>query len=244
MKFLSSQRFLVVYSGLLTAVFAITLLSGFRDSPGKLRLKELDVQRINVIEPDGTLRMVISDKHDFPGLIVKNKEVYAHKDRRTAGMLFFNDEGTENGGLIFGGYKDKDGKPVNYGHLSFDQYMQDQTVVLESSQHGGEYSKYLGINDMPDYPITDLLPLVERLHAHPTPRNQAALKAFFAEHGKPTPRLFLGQNPKKDLVLDMKDDSGRNRIVLKVQPDGSPSLQFLDARGNVIGRLPAAAKKP
>ena len=50
--------------------------------------------------------MVISNKADFPGIIIKGKET-PHPDRKTAGMLFFNDEGTENGGLIFGGSKDK-----------------------------------------------------------------------------------------------------------------------------------------
>ena len=39
--------------------------------------------------------MVLSDKAQFPGLIVKGKE-YPHPDRKTAGMLFFNAEGTEN----------------------------------------------------------------------------------------------------------------------------------------------------
>jgi len=227
----------------LTAVFVAALLSGFASSPSKLRLKELDVQRINIVEPDGTLRLVISDKHDFPGLIVKGKQAYAHKDRQTAGMLFFNDEGTENGGLTFGGYKDKHGRQVSYGHLSFDKYMQDQTLVLDANQQGGQYRKYLGINDMPDYPITEILPLVEKLRAHPTAQNRAALKQFFAQHGKPTPRLFLGQDPQHGLALDMKDKQGHNRIVLRVEPDGSPSLQFLDANGKVIGRVPAVPAK-
>jgi hypothetical protein len=31
-----------------------------------------------------------------------------------------NDEGTESGGLIWGGLKQKDGKIENFGHLSFD----------------------------------------------------------------------------------------------------------------------------
>ena len=71
-------------------------------------LHTIAVKRINIIEPDGTLRMVQSNKAQFPGVIVKAEE---HKqDRPFAGMLFFNDEGTENGGLIFNGSKDGGGK--------------------------------------------------------------------------------------------------------------------------------------
>ncbi|HEU5398350.1 MAG TPA: hypothetical protein VFV77_03650, partial [Gammaproteobacteria bacterium] len=83
MQFFASQKFLAIYSGVLTLVFAATVLSGFANSSDHVQLRELDVQRINVVEPDGTLRMVISDKADFPGAIFKGKEL-PHPDRKTA----------------------------------------------------------------------------------------------------------------------------------------------------------------
>jgi hypothetical protein len=103
-----TQRVLLVHSGVLTAVLCVVLLSGANSGSKRVRFDEIDVNRINLVEPDGTLRLVISDKTNFPGLIVKGKG-YPH-GRQTAGMLFFNDEGTENGGLIFGGAKGRDGK--------------------------------------------------------------------------------------------------------------------------------------
>ena len=242
MKFLTDQRFLAIYSGVLTLVFAVTVLSGFTKSSDHMQLRELDVRRINVVEPDGTIRMVISDKSLFPGIIIKGQEM-PHPDRSTAGMLFFNDEGTENGGLIFGGQKGSDGKVVNYGHLSFDQYMQDQTIVLEGDQEGSAYDKHLAINDQPDYPITEYLPLVEKYKQAPTDANKTALEKFFKEHGEATPRLFLGEHPQQGLTLDMKDYRGRNRIVMRVRPDGSPVLEFLDADGKVIDQLPHQVAK-
>ena len=108
-KLFSHPRFLAIYSGVLTIAFAVVVLAGFAESRQKQTFDEIDVHRINVVEPDGTLRLVISNKADFPGIIIKGKET-PHPDRATAGMLFFNDEGTENGGLIFGGSKDKEGK--------------------------------------------------------------------------------------------------------------------------------------
>jgi len=102
------QRFLVIYSGMLTVAFAVSMLTGFAKSP-VATFDEIDVQRINVREPDGTLRMVISDSAKLPGVIVKGKE-QPKVDRPQAGMIFFNDEGSENGGLIFGGKRDAHGE--------------------------------------------------------------------------------------------------------------------------------------
>jgi hypothetical protein len=43
--------------------------------------------------------------------------------RSGAGILFYNDEGVENGGLIFGGHRDGQGRIVDSGvSLSFDKY--------------------------------------------------------------------------------------------------------------------------
>ena len=43
----------------------------------------------------------------------------------------------------------------------------------------------------------------------------------------------LGRVNDKSAVLQLKDPEGRNRIVLKVAADGTPSIQLLDAIGHV-----------
>ncbi len=226
------QRFLAIYSGILTVAFAVTVFCAFSAPEKKANFDEITVHRINVVEPDGTLRMVISDKAQFPGLIVKNKEVYAHKDRQTAGMLFFNDEGTENGGLIFGGLKDKNGKMSSYGHLSFDRYLQDQVFTIDAAEDGTHKAAGLSIDDRPDWPITDMLSLP-----------QSEWKKFITTHQQPHQRIHLGRNDDKSASLVLKDTDGHSRIVIQVAPDGSPSLQFLDASGKVISQLPDDAGK-
>ena len=49
--------------------------------------------------------------------------------------------------MIFGGSKDKDGISQSYGHLSFDEYERDQTLVEESQHSGDSHTVYDGIND-------------------------------------------------------------------------------------------------
>ena len=230
------QRVLMIYAGLLTAVFAVTVMSGFAQAPRKISLDELDVHRINVREPDGTLRLVISGAGNAPGIIIKGKE-YPHPNRKTAGMIFFNDEGTENGGLIFGGEQDKDGTGESHGHLSFDAYEQDQTMALESQQgKDGRYTK-LQFNDYPDYSILDEIQLMASIKDLPKAQQVSRMKAFFAERGGPTRRMLLGRNTDGSVQLAMNDLQGHPRIVMKVAKDGTPSLQMLDNKGKVTGEL-------
>ena len=61
MKFASRVRFLEIYSGVLTAAFSITVFGGFAE-PRRAACDEIDVHRINVVEPDSMLRMAIADK--------------------------------------------------------------------------------------------------------------------------------------------------------------------------------------
>lgn len=236
---IGSQRFLAIYSGILTAVFAITVLGGFVAEKEKTEFKELSVQRLNIVEPDGTLRMVISDKAQFPGIIIKGKE-HPHPDRKTAGILFFNEEGTENGGLIFGGEKDKDGKVSSYGHLSFDAYEQDQVFSIDAQQEGGQRGSALTMVDRPDYPIGELVALTDRIKDLPAEQKNAEIAKFLQAHPSPHVRLSLGRGADKSVALKLKDVDGHDRIVVEVGADGAPVMRFLDAAGKVVDQFPPA----
>ena len=109
----------------------VTLLAYPQGSPeAGLKNGTLHTGRIDIREPNaGTLRMVISNHAKFPGIIVRGKETKF--DRPQAGMLFYNDEGSENGGLIFGGHKNDKGEVVDSGgSLSFDKYDASQIVQI------------------------------------------------------------------------------------------------------------------
>jgi hypothetical protein len=240
MKLLSSQRFYAIYSGVLTAVLAIVLLTGF-DKNGKhqkLRLQELTVQRINVVEPDGTLRMVISNKSRAPGIYIKGEERLAGHHSNTAGILFMNDEGTETGGLTFSGYRDADGNERTTGHLSFDRYMQDQVLALSAQQFNEQRTSLLNVLDQPSWPITDYLDLIDRITDLPPAEQQAAIEEFLATHASGASRMSLGRKADRSVGLELKDAEGRPRVVLKVEADGTSRLQFLDAQGGVVTQLP------
>ena len=240
-KIFGSQRFLMIYSGVLTITFVAAVLTGFA-APRKSSFEEIDAQRINIVEPDGTLRMVISNKTRFPGIIIKRVE-HPHPNRRTAGMLFFNDEGTENGGLIFGGSKDKSGTATSYGHLSFDEYEQDQQFTVDANQYGGRRRAGLSLVDNPAYPAGEQLAETDRIGNLPPDRQKAEMDKFLNAHGRPHQRLYLGRGDDGTVVLKLKDDEGRDRMVLQVAANGSPLIRFLDQDGKVISQLPGPASR-
>ena len=199
MKILDDVRFLAFYSGAATALLAMLLLAGFRQQESRSKLdapakfESIDVQRINVGEPDGTLRMVISNKPAAPGAIIRGKE-YAHPDRQSAGILFFNDGATENGGLIFGGAKDKEGKQQSYGHLSFDQYEQDQVFTIGSEDPYGLHSSAVTFwNRFP----------------HRRPARHIARKArrVFCRPSQMPARIYFGRSQDRSVALRLR--SGR-----------------------------------
>lgn len=214
-----------MYGVVSTLAFVVLAVSGFTLARRNASFGTITVQRINVVEPDGTLRMVISDKARFPGAIIKGKQ-YAF-NRHTAGMIFYNDEGTENGGLIFGGQRNNDGTVSSYGHLSFDGYDRDQELNLEYLQNGGGRSTKLEFLDQPEWPITDMLHLPQSQWPH-----------FLATHPRSTPRLMMTRARDGSVALALKDKQGHTRILIRVAQDGTPVIELLDPAGKIIGRLP------
>jgi hypothetical protein len=146
-------RILVAYSTVVTTLLAAFTLAGSaaaRDQGKVQQFDEIDVHRINVREPDGTLRMVISNHARLPGVIVRGKE-NPPVDRSYAGVLFYNDEGTESGGLVFGGQRNAKGEVTNSGGmLTFDRYAGSQIVQLAGVHDAANHIVGLIVSDTDD----------------------------------------------------------------------------------------------
>jgi len=95
--------------------------------------------------------MIIASKAQFPGLYKQGKEI-ARPDRRDfAGMLFINEEGTENGGLIQKGSIAADGSIASGLSLTFDRFRQDQAMQLINTDSATHQRTGLSVNDIPYY---------------------------------------------------------------------------------------------
>jgi hypothetical protein len=236
---LPASRMLLAYSAVVMTAMAGVAATHAVSQPKVTAFDTIDVQRINLREADGTMRMAISNKAQFPGAIFKGKE-YPHASRAdTAGMIIFDDEGTENGGLIFGGKTGPDGKVQSFGHLSFDQYMQDQVVNFEQGEEDGHRSAGLGINDMPDAPM-DIEALSKIESMKDGPEKTTIIQKLVAEGVGGHPRMFVGKR-EGVAMLNMRDAAGKERVRMKVTPSGDASIEFLDADGKVLRTITPTA---
>ena len=237
--FFSSRRFLAIYSGCLTLIFAVTVLAGFARPWWSATYDQITVRRINVVEPDGTIRLIVSDKAEFPGLYLHGKQIQRPDRGDSAGMLFVNDEGTEDGGLIYGGHKEAGAGPSSFSHLSFDQYDQDQTLVLGASLDGGKRTSGVMVNDVASFPITpEYVAAVEHVKAMPQGEARSAAWAKLKEsYPQGAERGFFGRQKDDSVGMSLSDAAGRVRAVLTVKADGEPVLRFMNAAGKVTKEI-------
>ena len=228
-----SERFLVYYSGVLTLICCALILCGFASARKKNQFDEITVHRINVVEPDGTPRMILSSEDARPGSFFKGKE-HPRPDRKGAGVNFYNNEGTEAGGLIYGSLVDKNGKIAEANvHLSFDQYNQDQVFAVDAGQESSGKFSMIRMNDVEDAPLIERMDASERIARLPKSEQEAAWTDFNSKHTPMKTRVVLGRVEDKSSVLQLKDVEGRSRLVLKVAPNGEPSIQMLDEQEHV-----------
>lgn len=232
----------------LTTTFATALLIAATQDPAKpTQFTEIDVQRINLREPDGTLRLVLASKGRFPGDFLRGKENPRPDRQHAAGMLFLNDEGTEAGGLIYAG-REVGGRAKAGMSLTFDRFRQDQVLQLLHQEGDGRASAGVVISDRPDgltYPIDALKADVAAIEALPENQRGARWDALAKDGRLGNPRVFLGTTRDQGAALVLSDGSGRPRMMLMVTTAGEPRLQVLDEAGRVSGTfaiVPVAAE--
>ena len=56
-------------------------------------------------------------------------------------------------------------------------------------------------------------------------------------------RIWVGRDEDGTATVNLMDVNGKKRIVLDVKADGTPSLRFLDASGEVISQFPSSVKQ-
>lgn len=245
MRMLSSQRFLVIYSGIVTLVFAATILTGFAQEQRKASFEQLDVQRINIVGPDGKNELVIANHQLIPDAIIDGKTFPSHGRHDGAGMIFYNNEGDEDGGMGFSGHKTANGWEAD-GDLMFDQYKQDQTVGLEYSDENGKRRAGFHVWDRPDMDLAQMVEHFNSVQNMPAgPQKDAAMKQLQeqAKNGDfGATRFFAGKTPDKNSVVVLSDAKGQPRLRLSVSPAGEAKIDFLDENGKVTYSLPQQNK--
>jgi hypothetical protein len=217
-------------------IVVVLAASAFVQPAAQKSLGEITVERINVVDANGTLRLVISNKDRMHPGVIGGKVI--QRPRPVAGFLFFNDQGDEVGGLTFTGREQDGSRRANAG-LMFDQLGQDQTIGFDYSEGEGSRSAGFKVWDRPDVPLSEM---VEKLNAANAIQDPAARDAAVARVRANAPagaaqRVFVGKTRDRVAGVMLADAQGRSRLALKVDPDGNASIEFLDVDGKVVQRL-------
>ncbi|ULQ57099.1 hypothetical protein KJS94_02665 [Flavihumibacter rivuli] len=224
--------------------------SAFR-TRGNQKFSEIDVERINIVEKDGTVKMIITNVNRFPNGSDKVNSRPTNEDRKKrSGMLFFNEDGIECGGFIYDGKKSANGHSAGLS-LTYDQYDGDQVVQLltEDYQEGNEryVGSVLAFNDRPGKESqARSLEIMKELEALGK-KDPDAMRKKYKEYEAAgliggAPRVLLGKTRSQNNGLFLFDDKGMPRAMFYVDKDNNAKLDFFDDKGNTIASFPEKKK--
>jgi hypothetical protein len=224
---------------------ALTAMS-FLDGKNK-RFTEIDVERINIIEKDGTIKMAITNVERFPAGKDQINGKPTNEDRkRRSGMLFFNEDGIECGGFIYDGKKNENGHSAGLS-LTYDQYDGDQVMQLITEDYKENDKRFvtsvLAFNDRAanesQLKTSAIMKELEELKIKNP--EQADLKYNeYQEKGLigSAPRILLGKTRSQNNGLFLFDDKGMPKAMFYVDKENKAKLDFFDDNGNIITSFP------
>jgi len=206
---------------------------------------EITARKIIIVEPDGAPRMILANSQNSPANLEHGK-TYGLKSGGRPGIIFYNDEQTECGGLVFTGRRNpKTGEYFASGHFSFDQYDQNQVLYLQYRDDNGFKKTGLYVDDWHDAPSFSKFRKEYKAAEKITDSTKRALRLQelrFPENGTPAfaNRVFLGKDGSKNAILNLSDTKGNVRLQLKVDSSGNGQILFLNEKGEVISEFPNA----
>jgi hypothetical protein len=165
------------------------------------------VQRINVVDPDGKMRLIIANGARMPGGLVHGK-TYPRSIDNAAGLLFLDTNGDETGGLVTAKLHNND-----VTNFSFDCTYQITDCIRmwkQESTDGARLHESFDIFDRRSY----------------TGR---------VESSQGVRRIALADD-NQDAQLLISDPQGRPRIRIGVDKAGEPSIVMLSPDGKEVYR--------
>lgn len=238
--------FLRTFSVVMAISLTFLISSAFKNS-GNQRFSEIDVERINIVEKDGAVKMIITNVDRFPsGSDIVNGRPTNESRKKRAGMLFFNEDGIEAGGFIYDGKKDNNTHSAGLS-LTFDQYDGDQVMqLLTQDMADGDkrhVSSSLIFNDRPtketQLKTMEIMNELEVLRK----KDPKAMEEKYLEYKEQglvggVPRLMLGKSRSNSNGLFLFDDQGMPRAMFFIDKENNAQLEFYDENGNILATFP------
>ncbi len=233
--------------------FAITTVLGiltfsliaFKQT-GNKKFGTIDVERINIIERDGTVKMVITNVAEFPNGedSINDRPVNAKRKKR-AGMLFFNEDGIECGGLIYDGKENENGHSSGLS-LTFDKYDGDQAMQLlhtDVKRKGRRRVRSsIRFNDLPENSTqANVAKANEELDKITDKKVWKETYDAYVKKGilGITKRIEVGNLGKgRPNGMFLYDDEGNMRAMFCIDSSNNVRLEMFDENGNKVNSWP------
>ena len=199
--------------------------------------KIINAEQINIVGKNGIPRLSLFNEDHIPNVLFRGEEILkGHRQNdNIAGMLFFNPDGTEAGGLIYGNDVDQQGNPTAGMSLTFDQFEQDQVLQFLYTKNGDQQQYGIHIYDRPSKTVKEQ---EEQLNeALKIENEEEKNKAIAKVYEGAASRAFIGKR-NDTISVELCDQSSKPRLKMYLAADGQPHIDFLDEEGNVTYSLP------
>ena len=227
-------RYYALAMTILAGVFLIGAVSTARQKPS---FDTITVHRIDVVDREGKLAMIITDHDDFPPPIVNGKTYKRGGGNDSNGIVFYNQQGDEQGALDWSGRKHPDGTFESGNTLSYDSVNTDQLLQVDNGNDNGKlYAFMIGWNRS-RYDTPEMQSVIDQIQKTKT---DAERRAIIAAHPnlRSATRFLFGYDQTNTAQVMLADGKGNPRIKMFVTPDGRSELQFLDAAGKIVAKYP------
>jgi hypothetical protein len=172
------------------------------------QFEEITVERLNIVGPDGTPQVVLSNQDRFPPPVLGGDTLQGARSIAPSGMVFYDASGNEAGG--FAVVSTEGG--ARRAALIFD-YSNSEAIGLGALDTQENYSSSLTIAD------------------------RVPLSADIMETGTTGSERISIENENGTARITLNDGEGRPRIRLSVAEDGESRIEMIGESGEVVRSL-------
>lgn len=176
------------------------------DSQPDATFETLTVERIDVVDPDGTLRLAIGNQAHPPPARYRGK-TYERSIHDFIGFVFYEADGDETGGMGVAKLRDNTQRAFIFDYTH--QITDGVGMINRESDDGERWEAGFFVTDRRPYKPGDI------------------------ESSQGVERIWL-RNEDKDAALVIADPEGRPRIRIGVDASGEPAITMLNEEGDMI----------
>ena len=152
--------------------------------------------------------------------------------------MFYNQDGNEQGALIWDGRRGPHGAS-SHDALSYDTADSDQLLQLDNGSDEGKHYAGLYAWDRPFGSIDLGARMRQELTRARTAEQRRTIRKKYRDLGLlGYSRFFAGYDTDDTSQVALADGRGRTRVKLYVTKDGHAQLQFLDEQGRIVEAYP------